>query len=774
MSFNIHRLFTSAATAALLAGVAGPAMAEDAAKQQPENQGLAQDQTAQRSTAIEAILVTGRRMPLGSKMTSPLRDTPQTITIIPQEILIQQNTYSLRDTLTMVPGITFGAGEGGGGYGDSITLRGYAANTDITYDGIRDSAQYTRSDSFNTERVEVINGANSVYAGAGAVGGSINIVTKRPVADQAFTRLSGGVGTDSYGRASVDTNHQLGDGIALRVNGMWHHNDVPGRDVEKYERWGAAPSFSFGLNSATDFTLSFLHQEDDNIPQYGVPYFRNAFNNGPLEEVDPSDYFGYSNVDRQDVKLQQATVLINHHFNNNLSARNLTRWQQVTQYAAVNPPQGTWCLSTGINVATGESCTPRGQYTPTGPRGTTRDSTNKTLVNQTDFIVTANTGAIEHNMVAGVAVSYESYALDSGNALRNPNGALPNPVLPNMTISAPNSVYTGPVNFVRTATQDGKLDNTAFYLFDTTNLTDELEINGGVRWERNDGTYTSAIYTNNIFTSQTEIFENDDILFSYRAGIVYKPQENGTIYAAVGNAKTPSKSSVNGACTAITCNVDPESARNYEIGTKWDVMENRLSLTASLFRNERTNYKVPSNDPTVPDNVLDGRSRVTGIALGVAGTVTDEWLVFANYTNLKSKVLQGVSDFCLANPTTTACAPLFAATSTTPLAGNPLTQVPDHAFNLWTTYDFPMGIQIGYGITYQGQFYLNNGGGPLYRASDYWTHRAMLSYAVNDDFVVRLNVTNIFNEAYYTRVRNNGWATPGDTRSAVLSVDYAF
>ena len=112
------------------------------------------------------------------KYTAPLLNTPQTITVIPEQVIKDQNLLSLRDILSTVPGITFGAGEGGGGYGDSVTLRGYAASSDITVDGLRDSAQYTRSDPFNTEQVEVVNGANSVYSGAGSVGGNINLVSK--------------------------------------------------------------------------------------------------------------------------------------------------------------------------------------------------------------------------------------------------------------------------------------------------------------------------------------------------------------------------------------------------------------------------------------------------------------------------------------------------------------------------------------------------------------------------------------------------------------------
>jgi len=705
--------------------------------------------------------------PESPKYTAPLLDTPQTITVIPEVVLKQQNLLTLRDILSTVPGITFGAGEGGGGYGDSITLRGFTAGTDVTIDGLRDSAQYTRSDPFNMEQVEVINGANSVYAGSGSIGGSINLVSKTP-GERNFTNLSAGIGTDNYYRGTIDTNQKLTDTTAVRINVMGHLNDVPGRDVEDYKRWGIAPSVVFGLTTPTRVTLSYLYQKDKNIPQYGVGYFRNAFNPGPLADVDPSDYFGYRNMDTQKIELNQATIKIEHDFDEQLSIRNLTRWQKVTQLAIVNPPQGTYCTSLGINPATGATCTGPNTYIPSGPRGTLRDTENRMLVNQTDLMYRFNTGTISHNAVGGVVVSGEKFHLDNGNTQRTAAGGTP--IYATMTLSNPDSIYTGPTTFIQAAAQDGTVDNYAFYLFDTAEITRQIEFNFGARYENNKGTHTTATYSAaGAFASQGQVLRNKDNMFSYRAGLVFKPVADASIYAAYGNQKLPSKGSVNGACTAANCNVKPETGESYEIGAKWNLLENRLSLNAALFRNDRANYRVTSNDPVLPVEQLDGSARVDGIALGVAGNITPEWQIFTNYTYLKSKILQGVSNFCVANPTAAGC---FAAT--TPRAGNPLNQVPDHAASLWTTYTLPYNFQVGYGFTFQGEMYLNNGAPPLNKAPSYWVHRAMVSYTILKDLTAQVNVNNLFDNQYYTRVRNNGWATVGDRRSATLTVNYSF
>ena len=167
---------------------------------------------------VTGVDVEGRLMKQNNpKVTADPLNNPQTVTVISQGTIKAQNLLSLRDILSTVPGITFGAGEGGGGFGDSINLRGYTATNDITLDNVRDGAQYSRSDPFNIEQIEITNGANGVYSGAGSVGGTINIVSKRPTARNSTT-VSAGIGTENYWRGTVDANHKLTDGIAVRLN----------------------------------------------------------------------------------------------------------------------------------------------------------------------------------------------------------------------------------------------------------------------------------------------------------------------------------------------------------------------------------------------------------------------------------------------------------------------------------------------------------------------------------------------------------------------------
>jgi catecholate siderophore receptor len=782
---NSHRHTPGAPSYLALAcvGFVASSFATPAAAQDAE----AADQGA---TRLKGVVVTDTSIvdevkvdrPESPKYVRPLLDTPQTVTVISNQTIRQQNLLTLRDALATLPGITFGAGEGGGGYGDSINLRGQSANTDITIDGVRDSAQYSRTDPFNLQQIEVINGANSVYSGSGSIGGTINLVTKRPIADDQ-TVLSAGIGTDNYYRATVDSNVRLSDLVAVRMNAMYHENDVPGRDFDSYERWGVAPSIKIGLDGPTSLTLLYLHQKDDNTPLYGVPYYKNAFSNGLPPGASYAGYYGYRNVDYQKQTIDQFTAIFEHAFNDSLSLRNLARWQRVEQNLVVDPPQGTYCLASGA-TATGEACgvgQQPGIYYPSGPRGSFRFSENQSLYDQVDLTFDFPGG---HTLVFGGSYLLEDYDLVSGNVLRNPDGATPNPVLDPINIANPLAIYTGPLNPIRTGAQEGELTNAALYGFAAIKLSEQLELNGGIRYERNKATFRSDVVTpaalpvpagqSGRYLRGEDQIANDN-LFSYRIAGVFKPAANASLYVAYSNSRNPTATTVRSGCGLAAaannfndpCDANPEQAVNYEIGGKVELFDARLLLTAALFRNERTDFRVASNDPLVGNlPVNDGKNRVDGIVLGASGNITDAWTIFANYSYLDSKVKQSISDV------------LQGQGAFDPQAGNPMINTPKHSGSLFTTYTLPFGLQVGYGLTYQGSFYLNNARPTpatiLYKSDAYTTHRAFFSYPVTEQLTAQVNVQNLTDKKYYTSIRNNGWATPGEGRSAVFSLYYNF
>jgi catecholate siderophore receptor len=802
-------------TAAAFAGVTGLALAPgfaladetapnaaDATKNAAAAVSAIPDQS--NSTGVAGVEITGYRQatPDSAKYVAPPVDTPQTIIVVPKAVIEAQNLLSLRDILSTVPGITFGAGEAGGGYGDSINLRGYSAASDITVDGVRDSAQYSRSDPFNLEQLEVTNGANGVYAGSGSVGGSINIVSKAPLARDAVIG-SVGVGQDSYARVTLDANKVLTHRIAVRLNLMAHTNDAPGRDVESFSRWGVAPSILYGLGTPTRASLSYFHQTDDNIPQYGVPFF----NGRPVPGIDPSTYYGYRNIDVQKTQADSGAFKLDQDLGNGFTLRNLSRYQVVTQHAQVDAPERGYCLANGtkpvgytqtstggvisVNTTTGylpcavATDPAPGFFQPFGNRGNVRNSRNTEAYTQFDLSGKFHTGTIEHDFTLGASYIRETYQLEGGNILRAANGS--SPVLPPMTLVNPDNFYAGPQSFIRASIAYGARNDASVYYFETAKLSPQFEINGGVRYDDNQGlnrTDTYSIVLGATLGTKTvgTPMANAGSLLSYRLGLVYKPIAVASIYLAYGNTQTPSQSAVNGACsntaTSQTCNLDPEKAGNIELGGKWDW--NKIALTASVFRNERTNYKVPSGDPLIPAQALDGSSRVDGASFGASGKVTDKLSVFANYTYLDSVVIRSVSK-------------LTAATVGDYIKGDALTQTPKNAFSIYASYDLTKTLQVGYSATYQGAFYLTQHFNvpiapattpvtlsnvrstiALIQTEAYWISRLNVTYKIDDRTDMRVNVNNLFDKEYYTRIRNNGWATPGDTRNVVLTINRRF
>lgn len=756
-------------------------------------------------TAVEEPSVRVERA-ASPKYTAPLAETPQTITVISRQNIDQQNLLTLREVLSTVPGVTFAAGEGGNGYGDNILLMGVDARNDVTINGVRSSSNVSRNETYNIEQVEVTVGANSVYNGGGNVAGSINLVTKRPLANDMLT-VQGGVGTDNYFRGTVDINRRLTDIIAVRLNAVYHQNDVPGRDVEYYDRWGVAPSIIFGVDGPTSLTLQYEHLTDHSLPQYGIRYYPNL--GGIVQGFNRSGYYGLANVDRQNSIQNSVQAIVDHKFSDDLRFRNLTRYENIGQDTITTQPVGNFCLADSsadgwspgtptsgecANISGTTTKIPVGYYQPSqASRGTIRLFRNETMYNQADLSGSVRTGGIKHDFVLGASYQWERFVQTAGGTattapaagwplinIANPSQVIPGPTIAGASYGS--NVFNGPITFTLGTRSFGKQEVFAGYLFDTAKITDWLQLNGGIRFEHVKGqNYT---ITNAGVVSAPTVISQD--LFSYRVGLLFKPIPEVSLYIAHGTSKRPSQAAVSSGCTATSttggnnCTLKPETTRNYEIGVKAELFDRGLLLSASAFRNDRDTIRVQSNDPTLSDQVLDGKERSQGFTLGAVGNVTPQWSITANYMYIDAYTRQSVSDFCLRNPGQGTCTNTPAVPD--PLKNSPSANVPEHSGNIFTTYTFPFGLQIGYGINYQGSFAMNrftlaDPAAALYRVPSYMTHRLMVSYKINDALRAQVNVQNLWDEEYVTTVRTstgNSWATPGPTRQAVFSLTGTF
>lgn len=649
------------------------------------------------------------------KYTEPLLDTPQTITVISKEVIEEQGATTLRDVLKNVPGLTITAGEGGNPAGDNLTLRGFSARNDIFVDGVRDLSPQSR-DPFNLEQVDVVKGPGSVYTGRGSTGGSINLLNKTPGLKRSF----GGTldfGTDRTRRATADINVPFGDSLAFRMNLLTHHSGVAGRDVVEFERWGVAPSLTWGLGKATRATISYYKLKQDNLSDYGIPWVP-VTNNALVEFRDrpapvPRDtFYGLRSRDFEKLDSDLVTLKFEHDFNDKLSLRNQLRFSNSSRDSIATPPRFANNNSTAINREL---------------RSWQTD--DKVWDNQTDFVARFSTGEVGHSLITGLDFMRENNTRKTRTAanmlttLFNPN---------------PDDVFTGPI-VVSPIIGDVTANSQALYLFDTAKFGKKWELNGGLRWDRFDA--------DGISTTGTPVSRVDRML-SVRAGAVFKPLPQGAVYASYGTSLNPSLEglSYNTANTVI----DPEKTYTLEAGSKWALFSSRVLLSGALFRVEKQNARTPGVLPGDPPQVLQGKQRVDGLELSLEGNITRAWQVLAGYTFLDSTTVD----------------------SNVPAEiGKELVNTPPNSFNVWSTYRLPSGFDFGGGARFVDRRFGNTINTRFVDA--YWTFDAMASYPISKHIDLRLNLFNLTDKLYFDRI-GGGHIVPGPGRAAMLSTSFRF
>lgn len=644
------------------------------------------------------------------KYTEPLRDTPQTITVVPQALMRDQAATTLREALRYVPGVAQVAGEGGGPQGDALRIRGFVANTDIYSDGMRDIAQTAR-DPFNVEQIEVAKGPSSAYGGRGTTGGSVNLVTKSPRLD-AFWGADVTAGTEETRRVTVDVNQPLDFGIpgaALRLNAMTHDAGFAGRDVIESERWGFAPSLALGLGTPTRFTVGYFHLTQENVPDYGLPVIA-----GRVAPVREDNFYGFRSLNTEQTDTDSLTAEIEHDLTNWLTLRDQARYQRDLRFAIVSPPRNP---NLAANTVT---------RNPTG-----RDTETTFAINQFDATAKFSTGFVRHTLVAGVEISRERV---ENQPIQFANAPIDNLFNPN-----PDAAFTGTQTRGAITESDG--DNRAIYAFDTLKFGERWEFVGGLRYDRFE--FDTTNQTTGATISQTTSEP------SWRAAIVYKPIPNASVYVAYGTSFNPSTEALS--LNAANASVDPEENRSYEIGAKWDVFREKLSLTAALFRTDKTNAR--ETDPNTGVTDLFGEQRAEGLELGAAGNVTDKWAVFAGYVYTHSEILE----------TVTANIP----------EGGELPNAPKHSFSLWTTYELPWKLQVGGGAQYISDRFLNSQN--TTKDGSYTLFDATVAYHLTENVDVRLNILNLTDEFYIERAHAGGaHVVPGAGRTALVTTSVRF
>ncbi|WP_137869392.1 TonB-dependent siderophore receptor [Sphingopyxis sp. 2PD] len=721
--------------AAVSSGLAAPAAAAEG--------------TADNAPGGDDIVVTGYvaeglsdpRTPL------PLVDTPNSATVVTDQLLAEQGRRTLRDALRNITGISFQAGEGNPpGGGDSFSIRGFAGRDDVYVDGLRDPGNYFR-DPFNADRFEVTKGPASAIAGRGNIGGSLNIVSRQPLLENRYgAELS--AGTDKYLRATVDGNFVLDEanGVALRINAVAHRNDEPGCDRAKSERWGVNPVLGVGLGGDTQATIGYFFLRQDDLPDMGIPNGRNrslagSGFEGVAAPVRRRNYYGYS-TDYRDVETHIASLIVSHRFNESVAISNKLRWAQTDYAQSASSPRFVG------NVTT------LGPTTEAVGNRKFRDQRDELFVNQTQLELTLGGDSFRHNIVVGFEYADE---LTSNRRQLDADG-------PRFNLFNPTFLAAAPVAYNGTTARID-MDTKSLYLFDTVEIGDRFRIVGGLRHDWVDTRVRGIVDSG--FTAPgfaTDLSQRDSE-FSGNAALVFKPSANSSIYFGWGTAFEPSgRAEVvqlaggnnNAPVTAANFNVKPERSRSYELGGKLE-LPGGLLLSAALFEITKTNARTPGVNPGDPAVVLDGRQRIRGIELQAAGEILPGWDIFAGYTHLDGEVRN----------------------SNIPVqVGLPLDNTPPHSATLWTSFAVTPALRIGGGVQYNGKRRSDiptslTSGNITITAPAYTVVDAFVEYGLTDNVKLRANVYNI-GDNYYFQSLGSGQSIPGPGRSGVLTLALDF
>jgi len=671
---------------------------------------------------LEEVTVSGLRPLLHDKLPQDLQNTPQSITVVSQRLMSEQAVTRLEDALKNVPGITLNAGEGAA-RGDTVNLRGFSAFNDFFLDGIRDAAVYSR-DSFDLDSVEVIKGPSAVLFGRGSTGGAINQVSKAPLATPLATVTTNFGSNDLY-RATTDLNLPLTGSSAVRLNAMGENSEIADRNDVINRRWGIAPALSLGMGGSDCLTLAYLHQQEDNRPDSGIPFLDRA-----PAPVPRDAYYGLLS-DRTTTNVDIGTARYRHDFTASLSVADTLRYAHYTfDFIDTMPNYGADVPT----AATALDAILVGRDAP-GSSGVQAN-----LTEQIDLQAHFDIAAVEHTLAVGLEFARQGLDLVRyTNPFNSDNGWIPQTPLLDPDPNQPLPRVEPPSSL-----QDTVANSSAAYVTDTMGFGRYVDLSAGLRFDRFAADYDQLT----VASGAVLHLEHEDRLGSPRAALVIKPAPMQSYYLSFGTSFDPSAEALS--LTTKTANLGPVKAKTYEAGAKTGWLDGALALTGAVFRTEVDNAQ--TNDPENPTiTVLNGDQRVDGLELGASGHLTRQWEIFAGYTYLDGKTIRsGIAAY----------------------VGQPLPNVARNALNLWTEYEFSAAWQIGTGLNWLDRRFADSGGTTIIPGYVVWN--AMLSYQLSPHVAVQLNGFNLLNRnyfvnSYYTSASENH-VIPGAGRSVMLSI----
>jgi catecholate siderophore receptor len=637
---------------------------------------------------------------------TPLRDAPQSVTVVTAGLIADQSMQGMADVVRYVPGVSMGQGEG---HRDAPTIRGNSSTADFFVDGVRDDAQYLR-DVYNVERVEALKGANAMAFGRGGGGGVLNRVSKE--AQWAPTRaITTEGGSFDHKRLTVDLGQGLGASAAVRFNGMFE-NSGGFRDAYDLERYGINPSLAFALGPRTTVRAGYELFNDERTVDRGIPSF-----NGRPSDADITTFFGNPDESYSTMRVHSGSALVEHATIGGLTLRNRSRWTSYDKFYQNSYPGGAVnAAGTQVNLSAYNHATDRAN-----------------LFNQTDLTLSLGTGPVRHTLLLGGELGRQ----ETEN-LRNTGYY--NDVATSFAVPFDAPTVETPITFRQSASDaDNRATATVagIYLQDQLELSRHVQLLAGVRYDRFDVDFHD--------NRSGESLDRQDDLVSPRAGLVIKPIEPMSLYGSYGISFLPSSGDQFSSLTATTKTLEPEKFTNYEVGAKWDVRPD-LALTTALYRLDRTNTSAP--DPNDATRIVQtGSQRTTGWEMGVSGSLASWWQVSGGFARQRARI-----------------------TSTTSAAaeGQRVPLVPETTVSLWNRWQVLPAVGVGIGVIHQDDMFAaidNKVTLPGFTRAD-----GAVFVRLTSLLSAQLNVENLFDERYYATSHGNNNIMPGASRSLRLSL----
>ena len=645
-----------------------------------------------------------------TKTDTPLMNIPQTINVVTRDQLDDQAHHSLADILRYVPGTTVGQGEGNR---DQITLRGQNTTADFFLDGVRDDVQYYRG-LYNIERVEILKGPYALIFGRGGGGGIINRVQKSPLSDDII--YAGQASINSFGAydISADVNAPLSDVAAVRINAVYENLDSH-RDFVGGERYAWNPYVAFKLNDAWKLGLSYEYVHDNRTTDRGIPSIATAAGqpNRPILSY-RDQFFGVPDVNYTQLQAHIAKLRLDGALASNVSFSGTILYGDYDKiYLNVYPNGAVTAQNGTVALAAYSDPTQRENF-----------------IAQANLVWDVETGALTHKILVG-----SEYG-DQKSANRRFNGTLSTP-----TISLANPLFPT-VNFnalSRDTVSDVKFFST--YVQDQISFGEHIDVVAGLRYDNFD------IEGIDLLPAVDRPFARKDEKVSPRLGLIFKPQENISLYGSYSQSFLPRSGDQFLALTVTQQNLAPEKFTNYELGAKWDVRPN-LNMTLAVFQLERSNATTPDpSDPVASINV--GTTRTQGAELSVTGNITSSWQVHGGYS-YQDAVLAGNDSVRLG-------------------------QVPRHQASLWNRYDLSDQFAAGLGIIHQSSQFAairtvsNTTKLPAFTRLD-----AAVYYDLSDALQLQLNIENLLNTDYFSDAHNNNNISTGAPLNARVTIRAKF